>query len=380
MSNPTALESVRRSGITIASDGAEYLKIGEFNPVDATTNPSLVATAVAKPEYAHLFDEAIRYAQQRLPGGTIEEKTDLVLDFLLVQVGVQILNIIPGRVSVSVDPRLGYDYDAIVKKGKSLIALFEECSIPRSRVLVKIPATYAGIRAAHTLETSVNPIHTNLTLIFSLSQAIACAQAGVAVISPFVGRVKDWWAARAIRDGISEEFHEQPLSEHPGIILVHHIRAAYTAYGYKTEVMAAGFRKPEEIIQLGRAGPRGGADIVTLPPDLLDGLRNLEGEEDLSGAFQLQVETRPEPHYFSSSGHTAEAETAFDLASVEEGIALDKVPEGLAKFSADAVILEGRVRAQLQVFEEVSSPSTKVFVGTRVQGMGETRGHPIEVN
>ena len=272
-----------------------------------------------------------------------------------MQVGVQILNIIPGRVSISVDPRLGYDYDAIIAKTHALIAILKELDIPQSRILIKIPATMPGIRAAHKLETQ--NIHTNLTLIFSLVQALACAQAGVAVISPFIGRVKDWWSARAIQNGTNPEgLANQPLSEHPGIKLVHRIRAAYTKYGHQTQIMAAGFRKVEEIIELGKVGSKGGADLMTLPPDLLDGLRQVEfHQREPTVGFKTAVETRPEPFYFSVNGPTKEGDAAFERDSAQEMISLDKVPEGLAKFSADATTLENKVRAELIL---KSSPST----------------------
>ncbi|KAF8147699.1 transaldolase [Crassisporium funariophilum] len=343
----TALDSLRESGITVASDGADYNKIGEFDPTDATTNPSLVLAAISTPEYSHLLDEAVRHAQSHLPTSSIDERIQLALDRLLVQVAVQILKIIPGRVSVSVDPRLGYNCEAIINKGHALITLFEEINIPRSRILIKIPATAPGIRAAHTLETE--GIHTNMTLIFSLVQALACAQAGVAVISPFIGRVKDWWNARAVKDGELQGLDNQPLSEHPGIQLVHRIRAAFVAYGYSTQIMAAGFRKPDEIVELSKAGTKGGADLVTLPPDLLDGLRQMVGQRNPTSEFRMEViKLGPEPLYFSCDGPTAAGQDAFERDSAAEMISLDKVPEGLAKFSADATILEEKVRAQIE--------------------------------
>ena len=272
-----------------------------------------------------------------------------------MQVGAQILNIIPGRVSISVDPRLGYDYDAIISKTHSLVAILKELDIPQSRILIKIPATMPGIRAAHKLEAQ--NIHTNLTLIFSLVQALACAQAGVAVISPFIGRVKDWWSARAIQNGIPEGLTKQPLSEHPGIKLVHRIRAAYTKYGHhQTQIMAAGFRKVEEIIELSKVGSKGGADLMTLPPDLLDGLRQLEAQREPTIGFKAAVESRPEPFYFSVNGPTKEGDAAFERDSAQEMISLDKVPEGLAKFSIDATKLEDKVRAEL-----ISKSPTSTF-------------------
>lgn len=261
--------------------------------------------------------------------------------------------------SISVDPRLGFSYEATLKKSRSLIALVEELHIPRSRVLIKIPATSAGIRAAHTLE-SKDGIHTNMTLIFSLVQALACAQAGVSVISPFIGRVKDWWAARAVEAGNPHGLDGQPLSEHPGIKLVHRIRAAYSKFGYRTQVMAAGFRKPEEIIEVSRAGRHGGVDLVTLPPDLLDGLRCLDGKRNLGRAFTPSTDVTDSlpviaPVYFTADGSTEEGLDLFKRDSETEAISMDKVPEGLTKFSADTDKLEEMVKNMVKAEVKVES-------------------------
>ncbi|RDB17676.1 Transaldolase [Hypsizygus marmoreus] len=349
-----ALQTLRQAGITIASDTGEYLKIGEFYPQDATTNPSLVFAAVTKPEYSHIIDGAVQYALSRRT--TLEAQTELACDYLLVQVGLQILNIIPGRVSVSVDPRLAHDYDAIVAKSHNLISIFEELGVPRHRILVKIPATYSGILASQSLETLSTPIHTNATLIFSLVQALACAQAGIAVISPFIGRVKDWWAVHdtARNGGIPPP--ERALSEHPGILLVHEIRRAFTEYGYDTQVMAAGFRTIDEIVELGKNGSHGGPDLVTLPPELLEGLRRRPGGaigvRRREGDKSLGDRDFEAPRYISRDGlstSTPEHEAAYTADLTQEKIALDKVPEGLAKFSVDAKKLEDLLRGRIRI-------------------------------
>jgi len=256
-------------------------------------------------------------------------------------VGAEILALIPGRVSVSADPRLGNSYDGIVNKGLSLMTLFDEMNIPRHRVLIKIPATWDGIRAAQTLEHDYD-IRTNLTLVFSLVQALACAQAGVSVISPFIGRVKDWWHAKMIAAGRLEGLEKQPLSEHPGIHLVRRIRSAFRANGYATEVMAAGFRKPEEVLELVQGGRRRGPDLVTIPPDLLEGLRRIPGIQDnvLEENFGL---TESSVAYFDEQGPVDGGYESFERDMVAEEIGVEKVPEGLAKFSADADKLEERV-------------------------------------
>lgn len=193
-----------------------------------------------------------------------------------------------------------------------------------------------------------------MTLVFSLVQALACAQAGVAVVSPFIGRVKDWWAAKAIAEGNPSGLANQPLTEHPGIKLVHRIRDAYTKYGYNTQVMAAGFRKVEEIIELGRAGSEGGADFMTLPPDLLDGLRTRSGILSPMNSPPGSTSIPDFPVlYFSPDGQTEEGLAAFERDSKAEAISLEKVPEGLDKFSIDAIKLEDKVRALVE--REVNS-------------------------
>ncbi|KAH9477180.1 Transaldolase [Psilocybe cubensis] len=356
-----ALDAVHNRGIIIASDGAEYEKIAKFSPVDATTNPSLVFAAVSTAKYSYLIDDAVTYSLRSLSpkSPTVDEIVELALDHLLVRVGAEILSIIPGRVSISVDPRLGFSYAGILSKSRALIKLVEELHIPRTRILIKIPATPEGIHAAHTLE-SVDGIHTNLTLIFSLVQAIACAQAGVSVVSPFIGRVKDWWSARAIAEGNPSGLDDQPLQDHPGIALVRRIKETYTRCGYSTQIMAAGFRKPEEIVELSRYGKKGGADLVTLPPDLLEGLMKLDGNLDLrSDSTQptpLTELPNPPPIYFSPNGPTHEGAILFERDSKQEAISLDKVPEGLAKFSIDAVKLETMVRDRVQQFAHARLP------------------------
>ncbi|KAG6918476.1 hypothetical protein DXG01_014103 [Tephrocybe rancida] len=343
----SALEALQQSGIVIASDTGEYLQIGEFFPQDATTNPSLVFAAISKPPYAHLTDEALHYATSR--PGSLEAQTELACDYLLVQVGIQILNIIPGRVSVSVDPRLANDTDAIVAKGRKLISVFEEFGYPRERVLIKIPATYSGILAARTLETSPKPIHTNATLIFGVVQALACAQARITVISPFIGRVKDWWAARYAQLHNGETQPALPLSQHPGILLVRDIRSAFSEYGHTTTVMAAGFRVVDEVVEVGKYGQKGGPDILTLQPELLDGLRKRPGVAHSTDMPKNKTGSLPEPRYIDREGDArSDAQALFVEDLAREGIAVEKVPEGLAKFSVDAKNLEDLLRSKIR--------------------------------
>ncbi|KAJ7627516.1 hypothetical protein DFH06DRAFT_1006921, partial [Mycena polygramma] len=272
----------------------------------------------------------------------------------LVQVGVGISKIVPGRVSVSVDPRIAHDTPAMILKGEALVSLLEELNIPRRRILIKIPATYEGIRAAQALEhpSSGEPIHTNMTLIFGRVQALASAQAGASVISPFIGRVKDWWDAHSPATASSD------LSQHPGILLVQNIRASYAALGYagRPQIMAAGFRAVEEIVELGKYGVQGGPDVVTLPPNLLAGLRSrASGGPPLEFNLSIDVEA---PQYFGADSNSEEGrgEALYARDIQEEKIAASKVPEGLAKFAADAQILEDLVRRKV-----VESTPAEVF-------------------
>ncbi|KAG6840405.1 hypothetical protein C0991_006914 [Blastosporella zonata] len=245
-------------------------------------------------------------------------------------------------------------------KGRKLVSIFEELGYPRERVLIKIPATYSGILAARILETPIQlpdgtlikPIHTNATLIFGVVQALACAQAGITVISPFIGRVKDWWAARYAKLHNGEVQPTLPLSEHPGILLVRDIRSAFSSYGYTTTVMAAGFRTVDEVVEVGKYGQQGGPDILTLQPELLDGLRKRPGNIHSTSVPVNKTGSVVEPRYIARDGTSRSSAEALFLADLaKEGIALDKVPEGLAKFAVDAKNLQdlfrGKIKAEM---------------------------------
>ncbi|KAF7349300.1 Transaldolase [Mycena sanguinolenta] len=347
----SVLPLIRRNSIVSCTSSLvglkkNFVEINEFQEdlTDATTNPSLVLAAVSKPEYAHVLQDAVDFARRRLGPASVREQTAVAMDRALVQVGVNIARIVPGRVSVSVDPRIGYDTLAIINKSKILVALLEELEIPRSRILIKIPATYEGICAAQALEhpSAGEPIHTNMTLIFSRVQAIACAQAGVSVISPFIGRVKDWWDSQGGP-------RSQELSQHPGILLVRDIRSTYAAHGWggKTHIMAAGFRAVEEIVEVGKYGVEGGPDLVTLPPHLLNGLRSRENVEPRPKFDSVPVDLAALPEYFASTCNSAQGASLYAQHIMEEKIAAVKVAEGLAKFSADAQVLEDLLKRRV---------------------------------
>ncbi|KAF7300608.1 Transaldolase [Mycena chlorophos] len=337
MAAPSALQALRAFGVRVASDTAEYEQIREFasdgHLTDATTNPSLVFAAVSKPEYAHLVDDAVEYARRR--GGS----EVVAMDRLVALVSAQIASIIPGRVSVSADPRLAYNTDALIAKAHSLVRNMNELGVPTSRVLIKIPATYEGILAAQQLERETDEaIHTNMTLVFGRVQAEACAQAGVAVISPFIGRVKDFWDAVGVTAPTTE------VAKHPGIKLVRTIRGSFDAQGVRTEILAAGFRVPEEVIELGAGGREAGPDAVTIPPSLIAPLLARQQKEPRRN---IPVDVEPHPTRYFGAGVEDGAELyARDIAA--EQIAAVKVPEGLAKFSVDAQAMEDMLKRRLE--------------------------------
>ncbi|KAI8062817.1 uncharacterized protein B0P05DRAFT_556229, partial [Gilbertella persicaria] len=216
---------------TIVADSGDFESIAQYKPQDATTNPSLILAAAQKPQYAHLIDEAIKYAKAK--GVSEAETLELAIDKLLVNFGSEILKIVPGRVSTEVDARLSFNTEATVAKALTLIKLYEEVGVNKDRILIKIASTWEGIQAAHILETQ-HGIHCNLTLLFGFAQAVACAEAGVTLISPFVGRILDWF-----KKSTGEEYTS---SSDPGVASVTKIYNYYKKFGYNTIVMGASFR------------------------------------------------------------------------------------------------------------------------------------------
>src|SRR2546427_2797087 len=240
----------------IVADTADFESIKEFKPQDATTNPSLVYAATQKPEYAHLLDEVL--ADRKTSGLSGAAEIEDICDHLLVQFGCDILEIVPGRVSTETDARLSFDVEGSIRKARQLVKLYEDCKIPRERVLIKVASTWEGINAAEQLQRE--GIRCNLTLMFSLPQAVRCAEAKVQLISPFVGRIYDWYKKEMKRDYTGPE--------DPGVQSVNEIYTYYKKFGYKTEIMGASFRNIGQIIELA------GCDLLTISPDLLDKLSN----------------------------------------------------------------------------------------------------------
>ena len=306
------LDSLRELTVVVADTG-DIDAIRQYKPEDATTNPSLILSAAALPQYAALIDEAIAYGKQQS-----QDKAQQLVDAedkLAVNIGLEILKLVPGRVSTEVDARLSYDTDATVAKARKLIALYEAAGINKNRILIKIASTWQGIRAAEILEKE--GINCNLTLLFSEAQARACAEAGVYLISPFVGRILDWYKANTDKK-------EYAPAEDPGVISVTKIYNYYKQYGYKTVVMGASFRNVGEIIELA------GCDRLTIAPPLLKTLHETPNAVVRKLGFQGEVQVKPQP--------LTEAEFYWQHNS--DAMAVEKLAEGIRKFAVDQGKLE----------------------------------------
>ncbi|GAA6051043.1 hypothetical protein JCM3770_005470 [Rhodotorula araucariae] len=321
MSN--ALEQLKKY-TTVVSDSGDFESIAVYKPQDATTNPSLILAAVKKPEYARLIDVAVDYAKQK--GGDLDTKVENTIDRLLVEFGKEILNIVPGRVSTEVDASLSFDTEATKSKAKHLIELYKEVGIPKERILIKIASTWEGIQAARALEKE--GIHCNLTLLFGFQQAVACAEAGVTLISPFVGRILDWYKKNK-PDG------DYSGAKDPGVQSVTKIYQYYKTHGYKTIVMAASFRNTEEIVQLA------GCDFVTVSPALL---KELQG----SNKEMKQVLSKDDLGVPAEKVSYISNEPAFRWSLLQDQMAFDKLHEGIKKFAEDAEELKSLLKAKLQ--------------------------------
>jgi len=253
-----------KSMTVVVADTGNIAAIEQFTPRDATTNPSLITAAAQMPEYQSIVDDTLKGARETAgAGASAAEVVTLAFDRLAVSFGLKILEIVPKRVSTEVDARLSYDTDATIAKGRDLIAQYEAAGVSRDRILIKVAATWEGVMAAKVLEQE--GIHTNLTLVFGLHQAIACAENGITLISPFVGRILDWYKKDTGRDSY-------PAAEDPGVVSVTEIYNYYKKFGYNTEVMGASFRNLGEITELA------GVDLLTIAPALLDELQSTEGD------------------------------------------------------------------------------------------------------
>ena len=315
----TQLDSLRKMTVVVADTG-DIDAIKKYQPQDATTNPSLILSASALPQYAPLIDEAIAYAKAQ-SANKAQQLIDSE-DKLAVNIGLEILKIVPGRISTEVDARLSYDTQATVEKARKLIALYNAAGISNDRILIKIASTWQGIRAAEILEKE--GINCNLTLLFSEAQARACAEAGVYLISPFVGRILDWYKANTDKK-------EYAPAEDPGVISVTKIYNYYKEYGYKTVVMGASFRNVGEIIELA------GCDRLTIAPALLKELQENSTALVRKLDYKGEVKAKPQP--------LTEAEFYWQHNS--DAMAVEKLAEGIRKFAVDQEKLEAMLSAKL---------------------------------
>jgi transaldolase len=318
----TLLDSLKKY-TTVVADTGDIEAIARHRPQDATTNPSLLFHAAQKPEYRHLVDEASELAQER--GGSHEEMAEEFIDRLFVLFGSEILKVVPGRVSTEVAASLSFDTAATEAKARKLISLYEKKGVSRERILIKIASTWEGIRAAELLEKE--GIHCNLTLLFSFAQAVACAEAQVTLISPFVGRIYDWYK----KEGGGAEIAPD---QDPGVKSVTRIYNYYKKYGYKTQVMGASFRNVNQIVRLA------GCDLLTISPELLEQLEKTEGtlERKLDPAKAAQS---------SSDGRLHLDEKTFRWMHNEDAMGTEKLAEGIRKFNSDAHHLEDYALSQV---------------------------------
>jgi transaldolase len=317
----TLLESLKRY-TTVVADTGDIEAIARHRPQDATTNPSLLYHAAQMPDYRHLVEEAVHVVSERLCSH--EEMAEDFIDRLFVLFGCEILKVIPGRVSTEVAASLSFDTEGTIAKARKLISLYEAKGITRERILIKIASTWEGIRAAERLERE--GIHCNLTLLFSFAQAVGCAEAGVTLISPFVGRIYDWYKKE--RGGA-----EIPAGQDPGVASVTQIYNYYKKFGYKTQVMGASFRNVNQILRLA------GADLLTISPELLDQLEQTEGA--------VERELNPEHAKASMDGRLNLDEKTFRWMHNEDAMATEKLAEGIRKFNADAGRLQEYALAQV---------------------------------
>jgi len=306
----------------VVADTGDFESIAQYKPVDATTNPSLIYAASQKKEYSHLVDAAVDYGRKK--GSTFEARLAESMDMLAISFGIEILKIVPRRVSTEVDARLSFDLEGSIAKARKLIGIYEEHGISRDKILIKLASTWEGIRAAEQLEKE--GIHNNLTLLFSKAQAIACAEAKVQLISPFVGRIYDWHKKER---GVSSI----PPHEDPGVLSVNFIYNYYKKFAYQTEVMGASFRNIGEIIELA------GCDLLTISPGLLSELESIQGE--------LVRKLDPEKSKLMDIQQISLDEKAFRWMHNEDAMAVEKLSDGIRKFTEDLVKLETFMAARL---------------------------------
>ena len=317
------LDQLKEMTVVVADTG-DINSIEKFKPRDATTNPSLIATAATMPAYAKLVDDALVWARKETKGGGTQDVVARATDRLAVEFGLKILDIVPGRVSTEVDARLSYDANASMEKARTIIAMYEAAGVKRDRILIKLASTWEGIKAAEQLEQ--DGIHCNLTLLFGMHQAVACAEAKVTLISPFVGRILDWYKKSTGKE--SYEPHEDP-----GVVSVTKVYNYYKKYGHKTEVMGASFRNMGEITELA------GCDLLTIAPSLLAELDKATGD--------LPRKLDPEKAKAMDIPRIPMDEAAFRKAHEADRMANDKLDEGIKSFGKALEGLEKQLAERL---------------------------------
>lgn len=322
------LEQLREVTVVVADTG-DIEAIKQVKPIDATTNPSLITAAAQMPEYQGIVDDTLKAARAELgASASADAVATLAFDNLAVSFGLKILEIIPGRVSTEVDARLSFDTEGTIKKGREIIAQYEAAGISKDRILIKIASTWEGIQAAAVLEKE--GIHCNLTLLFGLHQAIACAENGITLISPFVGRILDWYKKDTGRASYEP-------AEDPGVVSVTQVYNYYKKFGYKTQVMGASFRNIGEITELA------GSDLLTISPQLLNELAATEGD--------LPTKLTVEAAKASDIEKIHVDKATFDKMHAENRMATDKLAEGIDGFSKALVQLEDLLKGRLAALE-----------------------------
>jgi len=307
---------------TVVADTGDFEAIVQYHPTDSTTNPSLILASATKPQYLTLIEDAVSYGKKM--GVDKEQTKKIILDKIFVNFGVEILKHVPGRVSTEVDARLSFDVDASIKKAHTLIDLYKQAGIDKKRVLIKLASTWEGIQAARQLEKE--GIHCNMTLMFSLPQAILCAEANSTLISPFVGRIFDWYKK-------AEGVEGYPPHEDPGVKSVTQIYHYYKKFGYTTEIMGASFRNKEEILELA------GCDLLTISPQLLEELKT--SEESVTKKLDVEAAKASPIEKISID------EKTYRFLLNEDAMATEKLSEGIRKFSADIRKLEKFIEEKL---------------------------------
>merc|ERR1712223_1531819 len=318
----SCLEQLKASGTMVVADTGDFEAIAKFRPRDATTNPSLILAAAKMAQYSSIVDKCVAEAKT---GATMEEQVEIAMDKMFVAFGAEILKVVEGRVSTEVDARLSFDTEAQEAKALKLIALYEELGVSKERVLIKLSSTWEGIKAGEILERD-HGVHCNLTLLFSFAQAVACAEAEVTLISPFVGRIMDYYKAKNNKTYEAEE--------DPGVLSVRKIYNYYKKHGYDTIVMGASFRNTGEVLALA------GCDLLTISPKLLAELDNISENVQTKLSLETAAATDSQKLHLDEAG--------FRWLHNEDDMAVEKLSSGIRGFAVDAGKLETIIREKLQ--------------------------------